>query len=85
MILSYRGLVLADAAMDASIEEILNAIGLSSGDVISHDGPTEFPHGFPLINRETAMWIDEQLDWQDAISFAFLTVHKDDIALQLSR
>ena len=67
------------------IEEILNTHGLSPVDVIDQDGPAEYPHAFPIINQDTARWIDEQLDWEDAVAIAFLTVQKDDIALQLSR
>ena len=70
---------------EVSIDQILNTHGLSSEDVITHDGPEEFPHFFPSIKRETALWIDEQLDWEDAVSIAFLTVQKEDIALQLSK
>ena len=70
--------------MDVSIEDILKSIGVSSLDVISHDGPV-FANVFPAVDRQTAHWIDQQLDWQDAVSFAFLVVQKDDIALQLSR
>ena len=45
--------------MDVSIEEILHNIGVSSVDVISHDGP-EFPNSFPVIDRQIAHWIDQQ-------------------------
>ena len=70
--------------MDVSIEEILHNIGVSSVDVINHDGP-EFPNSFPVIDRQIAHWIDQQLEWEDAVAFAFLVVQKEEIALQLSR
>ena len=70
--------------MDVSIEEILHNIGVSSVDVISHDGP-EFPNSFPVIDRQIAHWIDQQLESEDAVAFAFLVVQKEEIALQLSR
>ena len=70
--------------MDVSIEEILHNIGVSSVDVISHDG-SEFPNSFPVIDRQIAHWIDQQLEWEDAVAFAFLVVQKEEIALQLSR
>ena len=70
--------------MDVSIEEILHNIGVSSVDVISHDGPA-FPSSFPVIDRQIAHWIDQQLEWEDAVAFAFLVVQKEEIALQLSR
>ena len=72
------------ASMDVSIEDILHNIGVSSMDVISHDGP-EFPNSFPVIDRQIAHWIDQQLEWEDAVAFAFLVVQKEEIALQLSR
>ena len=68
-----------------SIDHILNTHGINSEDVITHDGPEEFPHFFPSIKEDTALWIDEQLEWEDAVSIAFLTVQKEDIALQLSK
>jgi len=70
---------------DVSIDQILETHGISSVDVIAHDGPVEYPHFFPSIKEETALWIDEQLDWEDAVSIAFLIVQKEDIALQLSK
>ena len=70
--------------MDVSIEEILHNIGVASVDVISHDGP-EFPNSFPVIDRQIAHWIDQQLEWEDAVAFAFLVVQKEEISLQLSR
>ena len=70
--------------MDFSIEEILHNIGVSSVDNISHDGP-EFPNSFPVIDRQIAHWIDQQLESEDAVAFAFLVVQKEEIALQLSR
>ena len=70
---------------DVSIDQILETHGISSVDVIAHDGPAEYPHFFPSIKEETALWIDEQLDWEDAVSIAFLIVQKEDIALQLSK
>ena len=66
------------------IEELLQNFQVTSKDVISHDGPV-FPNVFPDIDRKTAKWIDQQLDWEDAVSFAFLIVDKVDIALKLSR
>merc|ERR1711892_485006 len=82
--LSLEITAVSSQGMDVFNEDILKAIGVSSEDVISQDGP-EFPHAFPLIDREIALWIDQQLDWEDAVSFAFLVVEKDTIALQLSR
>ena len=70
--------------MDVSTKEILHNNGVSSVDVISHDG-SEFPNSFPVIDRQIAHWIDQQLEWEDAVAFAFLVVQKEEIALQLSR
>jgi len=66
------------------IDQLLETFAVTSADVISHDGPV-FPNVFPDIDRKIAIWIDQQLDWQDAVSFAFLMVEKVDIALKLSR
>ena len=73
-----------EKSKDYMIENLLQSLGVTSADVISHDGPV-FPEVFPKIDPEIARWIDQQLDWQDAISFAFLVVDKVDIAIQLSR
>ena len=69
---------------DYMIEELLQRFDVTSKDVISHDGPV-FPNVFPEIDRGTAKWIDQHLDWEDAVSFSFLIVEKVDIALKLSR
>eukprot|EP00092_Neocalanus_flemingeri_P063231 GFUD01076461.1.p1 GENE.GFUD01076461.1~~GFUD01076461.1.p1 ORF type:complete len:523 (+),score=152.86 GFUD01076461.1:49-1617(+) len=73
-----------EKSKDNIIEELLFNFEVTSKDVISHDGPV-FPNVFPDIDRKTAKWIDQQLDWEDAVSFAFLMVEKVDIALKLSR
>jgi len=70
--------------MEAKIENILQNIGLSSEEVIHHDGPV-FANVFPGIDNATAKWIDEQLDWEDAVSLVFLAVHQYSKALQLGR
>jgi len=80
--LSLEITAVSSQGMDVFNEDILKAIGVSSEDVISQDGP-EFPHAFPVINKEIALWIDQELDWEDAVSFAFLVVDKNDIALKL--
>ena len=73
-----------EKSKDYMIEELLQNFHVTSKDVISHDGPV-FPNVFPDIDRKTAKWIDQQLDWEDAVSFSFLVVDKVDIALKLSR
>lgn len=73
-----------EKSKDYTIENLLESLGVTSADVIRHDGPV-FPDVFPKIDGEIARWIDQQLDWQDAISFVFLVVDKVDIAIKLSR
>ena len=65
------------------IENLLGTLNISTSDVIIPDGPGNTL--FPSINRDIAKWIDQQLDWRDAVSFAFLMVEKVKIALELSK
>jgi len=73
-----------ERSKDITIEELLGHFDITSADVICHDGPV-FPDVCPNIDKVTAKWIDQQLEWEDAVSFAFLIVEKVDIALKLAR
>merc|ERR1719431_33230 len=73
-----------ERSKDITIEELLGHFDITSADVICHDGPV-FPDVCPNIDKTTAKWIDQQLEWEDAVSFAFLIVEKVDIALKLAR
>ena len=67
---------------DHMIDKLVEKLGITSADVISHDGPV-FEHLFPPIDMKTAKWIDKQLDWEDAVSFTFIVVENVDTAFKI--
>ena len=63
------------------IENLLGKLNIVSSDVFIPDGPDRIL--LPKIDRKIATWIDQQLDWREAVSVAFLLIPSMKVALRV--
>ena len=66
------------------LEDLLRDLNLASDNNITVDGPV-ISNDLPSINKDEVIYIDQQLDWEDAVSICFLTISEVDLAFEIIR